>query len=258
MRTRIKVLETRLEHSERILRSLGGETHPAGVSKESTEGNNTERIYHDLAEEQASDGGTTSCSQENWESSSQGSGVGSEPIDLCASQRGLDHFCGDRWTTVTADFELIRQLHLLYFSWEHAACSLFSKYYFIDDRESGRQRYCSPLLVNAIAALGCKFSGRLEVKRGFDNGEKFYMEAKRIWEADQTDRSITTIQATALMSLWEANQGQHSMGAFYARQALSMAVEGGLHRNFGDMNSLETSDREVRSATFWGVFTLDQ
>jgi hypothetical protein len=106
---------------------------------------------------------------------------------------------------VTINVELMKQLHSLYFSWEHAVCSLISKNYFITDRERGRQIYCSPLLVNIIAALGCKFSSRLKIKRDFNTGAKFYLEAERIWETEQSDTSITTIQATALMSLWEVS-----------------------------------------------------
>lgn len=158
------------------------------------------------------------------------------------------------WTKVTANTELVNQLHLLYFSWEHGVCSLFSKYHFIEDRDSGTPRYCSSLLVNAVAALGCKFANRVEIQETFDGGEKFYLEAKRLWEATQDETSITDIQATALMSLWEASKGHHRKGAFYSRQALSMAIEGSFHTDEGH----DAASREVRSATFWGIFTLDQ
>jgi hypothetical protein len=108
-----------------------------------------------------------------------------------------------------------------------------------------------------IAALGCKFSGRSEIKRTFDNGEKFYLEAKKLWEAEQDETSITIIQATALMSLWEASTGQVRKGAFYSREALSMAIEGCFHSDLIDDAHPELG-HEVCSATFWGIFTLDQ
>jgi hypothetical protein len=140
--------------------------------------------------------------------------------------RTAEDICG---TTVTTDFELVRKLHLLYFSWDHPVCSVLSKYDFIKDRDTGSQRYCSPLLVNVIAALGCRFSDRVKIKTNLEGGEKFYSEAERLWGAEHGDTLITTIQATALMSLWEASQGRESKAYYYSRQAMSMAVEGGLH-----------------------------
>ena len=236
MRTRIAELEARLKHSERR-RHL------------------TEQV---MAKGQVSDSKPTPRSQEARKPSEQPLGTGNESIGEsalgCGTQGGSDHHSSKIWTTVTTDVELVKQLHALYFSWEHAVCCLLSKSHFIADRESGRQRYCSPLLVNVLAALGCKFSGRPEVRQGFDNGAKFFLEAERIWETEQGDTSITTIQATALMSLWEASQGRHRRGAFYSRQALSVAVEGGLHRN----SAQGPSEEEVRSTTFWGLFVLDQ
>lgn len=58
--------------------------------------------------------------------------------------------------------------------------------------------------------------------------------------------SITYIQATALMSLWEASQGQHNRGAFYSRQALSMAVEEGLHKK----SAFRASEEQVALLLF--------
>jgi hypothetical protein len=250
MRRHIADLEKRLEHSERTGRLLSGETHPARVSKQLGERDRTERIYQDLVEEQLLDGKSIPRSQEARGHNSQPMESGGKSIGESAlssgTQEGSVYYSGSTWTAVTTNVELVKQLHSLYFSWEHADYPLFSKNHFITDRESGRQRYCSPLLVNVIAALGCKFSGRSEIKRDFDTGAKFYLEAERIWEMEQSDVSITYIQATALMSLWEASQGRHNRGAFYSRQALSMAVEEGLHKK----SALGASEEQVRIATF--------
>ena len=115
----------------------------------------------------------------------------------------------------------------------------------------------SPLLVNMVAALGCRFSDHVKINTNFDGGEKFYLEAPRLWEAEQGDTSITTIQATALMSLWEASRGRDSKAYYYSRQAMSMAVEVGLHVRSANEAFQKISD-EVCSATFWGIFVLDQ
>ncbi|KFY99118.1 hypothetical protein V500_01451, partial [Pseudogymnoascus sp. VKM F-4518 (FW-2643)] len=262
MKPCIEQLETRLKHSDYVLHSLSGKTYAvAAVLKQLNEGDSIEQIHRNLGEKQASDSERMSHGQEGWELSSQLSGTGSEPankrVHSNSIQDPLDRYSTSRWTTVTTDFELVRKLHLLYFSWDHPVCSVLSKYHFIKDCDTGRQRYCSPLLVNIMAALGCRFSDRVKIKTNFDGGERFYLEAERIWGSEQGDTSIATIQATALMSLWEASQGQDSKAYYYSRQAMSMAVEGGLHNRSVNEKLLGISD-EVCSATFWGVFVLDQ
>lgn len=262
MRTRIKELETRLQYSERIFRSLSKEAHITAVLRRLKEGDSTEKIYQYLASQQAADNDAIPHEQKYGGISVQSS-EGSSSVPTGGSSLNsetpeeLNYYPTTLWTIVTTDFELVKQLHTLYFAWEHAVCSLFSKDHFVEDRDSGRHRYCSPLLVNIIAALGCKFSTRVEIREVFDEGEKFYMEAEKLWQTRQDETSITTIQATALMSLWEAGKGQHRKGAFYSRQALSMAIEGCFHNDSMDDKQLRTT-REVRSATFWGIFTLDQ
>lgn len=262
MRTRIKELETRLQYSERIFRSLSKEAHITAVLRQLKEGDSTEKIYQYLASQQAADNDAIPHEQKYGGISVQSS-EGSSSVPTGGSSLNsetpeeLNYYPTTLWTIVTTDFELVKQLHTLYFAWEHAVCSLFSKDHFVEDRDSGRHRYCSPLLVNIIAALGCKFSTRVEIREVFDEGEKFYMEAEKLWQTRQDETSITTIQATALMSLWEAGKGQHRKGAFYSTQALSMAIEGCFHNDPVDDKQLRTT-REVRSATFWGIFTLDQ
>ena len=261
MRTHIKELETRLEYSEQIFRSLRSEIHASEVLRRLKEGDNTEKIYQYLTSRQSADSEYNPRRQEEWDISSGLSEGGSVPFSgttlSSETPEVVNYHPATSWTTVTTDSKLVRHLHSLYFSWEHAVCSLFSKYHFVEDRDSGRQRYCSPLLVNVIAALGCKFSGRPEIQKNFANGEQFYLEAEKLWEAEQDETSITTIQATALMSLWEASTGQHRKSAFYSREALSMAIEGCFHSDLIDNEGPELG-REVRSATFWGIFTLDQ
>lgn len=262
MKSRIEELETRLKHSECVLYSLSGKRYlAAAVLTQLNEGDTIEQIYQNILAKQASDSELMPHSQEARELSSQPSGTGSEPTNerthSSSIQDPVDHYSTSGWTTVTTDFELVKKLHLLYFSWDHPFCSVLSKYHFIKDRDTGRQRYCSPLLVNIMAALGCRFSDRVKINTNFDRGEKFYLEAERIWGAEQGDTSVATIQATALMSLWEASQGRDSKAYYYSRQATSMAVEIGLHNRLVDSESLEISD-EVRSATFWGIFVLDQ
>ncbi|KFZ04386.1 hypothetical protein V501_09180, partial [Pseudogymnoascus sp. VKM F-4519 (FW-2642)] len=126
MKPRIEQLETRLKHSDYVLHSLSGKTYAvAAVLKQLNEGDSIEQIYRNLVEKQASDSERLPHGQEGWELSSQLSDAGSEPtnkrVHSNSIQDPLDRYSTSRWTTVTTDFELVRKLHLLYFSWDHPA-----------------------------------------------------------------------------------------------------------------------------------------
>jgi Fungal specific transcription factor domain len=169
------------------------------------------------------------------------------------SQRGIV----DRWTDVTSNQEFIEHLSILYFRWEYPLFASVSKDQFLADFRTGRQNYCSPLLVNAILAVGCRFSGRPESRAApgdADPGNHFFAEAQRLLPQQRED-SLTKVQALGLMSIREAACGRDSESWFYSGQAIRIAVEMGLHKpSFG----VSLEEQRVRTATFWGAFTLDQ
>jgi hypothetical protein len=158
------------------------------------------------------------------------------------------------WTSVTTNQEVIEHLLSLYFCWEYPTFACLSKRYFLSDFRTGRTRYCSSLLVNAILCLGCRFSNQSDIRI---NPEQFYAEAESLWAEEQNNPSLTTIQAINLMSNWEASCGREKRSWFYARQSIGMAVEMGLHAEL-DGIEMSTAEYEVRSITFWGAFALDQ
>lgn len=169
------------------------------------------------------------------------------------------------WTSLTTDDDMIEHLLALYFCWEYPAFASLSKDHFWADYYSGKIDHCSPLLVNAILALGCRFSDdpavRADPHDGNTAGELFYDEAKRLL-ALQTDRHVvTTIQALSLMSLYQASHGSTSAGMYYAGQAIRLATEMGLHRRPYDTPESPIDshlDETVRTATFWGAYSLNQ
>lgn len=61
------------------------------------------------------------------------------------------------WTDITSDIDLVWHLLALYFCWEYPIFASLSKENFLNDFKDGRPRYCSPMLVNALLALGCRF-----------------------------------------------------------------------------------------------------
>lgn len=70
------------------------------------------------------------------------------------------------WTTVTDDSELVMHLMNMYFTWHYTYFTTLSKTLFWKEflrgkppSEVRRERvYCTPLLVNAMLALGCHFT----------------------------------------------------------------------------------------------------
>lgn len=163
------------------------------------------------------------------------------------------------WTDVTSDIDLVQHLLALYFCWEYPTFASLSKEHFLKDFKDGRQRYCSSMLVNALLALGCRFSTKPNTRSNPDDphtsGDHFFRESLRQYHQEQDHRSLTTIQALGIMSIREASCGRDSESWYYAGQSIRIAMEMGLHLNDGTGDEDEVA---VQAATFWGAFALDQ
>jgi hypothetical protein len=117
--------------------------------------------------------------------------------------------------------------------------------------------------MNAMLALGCRFSdlpeSRADPGDPTTSGDHFFAEAKRLLAEDDR-RSLTAIQAMGLISIREASCGRDTESFYYAGQAIRLAVEAGLHIESSEKTaeSSQHGEEEVRAATFWGAFALDQ
>ncbi len=163
------------------------------------------------------------------------------------------------WTSTTNDINLVHHLLALYFCWEYPTFASLSKEHFLRDFQDGRQRFCSPILVNALLALGCRFSTQPMTRENpndpYTSGNHFFKEALRLFNAERNHHSLPTIQALGIMSIREASCGRDSESWYYAGQSIRLAIEMGLHQH----NSESDDDViAVKSATFWGAFALDQ
>lgn len=162
------------------------------------------------------------------------------------------------WTAITADSSLVQHLLALYFCWEYPTFASLSKEHFLKDFLDGRSRYCSPILVNALLALGCRFSTQPNTRANANDpttsGDHFFAEALRLFAKETNHHNLTTIQALGIMAIREASCGRDSESWYYAGQSVRMAIELGLHRLSGDG---DTDELAVQAATFWGAFALD-
>jgi hypothetical protein len=181
------------------------------------------------------------------------------------------------WTDVTDDPQLILHLLNMYFTWHYTFFTLLSKQLFFRDFSLGRpppgtrrkEQYCTPLLVNAILALGCHFTSHNKARDNPDDsataGDHFFREAKRlIMENDEHERPhLTTVQALALMSVREAGCGREGKGWVYSGMSFRMACDMGLNMDSSHLTvSKEISGGDVqddaRKVTFWGCYQIDK
>jgi hypothetical protein len=178
------------------------------------------------------------------------------------------------WTNVTKDPELVTHLINMYFTWHYTYFTTLSKTAFYRDfmlgmPPSGIRKYCTPLLVNAMLALGCHFTSWPGSREDKDDsataGDHFFREAKRLIMANDEHEHprLTTVQALALMSVREAGCGREAKGWVYSGMSFRMACDLGLNLDSGTLSgSLESglNDEEIdaRRITFWGCFLFDK
>lgn len=214
----------------------------------------------------------------SWHRGSVASQSASENATLSARGRGQEKILGPKfgnqkdddtpnfsgiWTAVTSDKAFVEHIMTLYFCWEYPTFASLSKEHFLEDFEAGNPRHCSPLLVNSILALGCRFSSQPKARAIPDDsntaGDHFFAEALRLLNAQSDRHQLTTIQALGLMSIREASCGRSSESLFLSGQSIRLAIEMGLHKDYKeDESDQEKIEHAVRSATFWGAFSLDQ
>lgn len=165
----------------------------------------------------------------------------------------------ENWTNITEDGSLVQHLLALYFCWEYPTFASLSKEHFLRDFQNGVHRYCSPILVNALLALGCRFSSKSSTRANpndpYSSGDHFFKEAQRLFYLEDEHHNLTTIQALGIMSIREASCGRDSESWYYAGQSIRLAIEMGLHQLQDEGDDDEFA---VQAATFWGAFALDQ
>ena len=175
------------------------------------------------------------------------------------------------WTEATSDPDLVVHLLNMYFAWHYTYFTTLSKSLFYRDFQRGRTghdakrktEYCTPLLVNAMLALGCHFTSwpqaRADPNDSATAGDHFFREAKRlILENDEHENPrLTTVQAFALMSVREAGCGREARGWVYSGMSFRMAYDLGLNIDSGSDN-LDETEIDARRVTIWGCFLFDK
>lgn len=181
------------------------------------------------------------------------------------------------WTNTTNDPELINHLLNMYFTWHYTFFTTLSKQLFFRDFYLGKPptdsrratQHCTPVLVNAILALGCHFTSnpaaRDDPEDSATAGDHFFREAKRlIMENDEHEKPhLTTVQALALMSVREAGCGREGKGWVYSGMSFRMASDLGLNLESSHLTAsreanVDENEEDVRRVTFWGCYLFDK
>jgi Fungal specific transcription factor domain len=126
-----------------------------------------------------------------------------------------------KWTTVTSNTVVLDHLFQLYFAWTHPVHTLFSEGHFVDSYKRQSEKYCSSNLVNAICAMACHLHATADGDDfDFDQLGIEFSDAVRA-DIDADDKSITTIQAFAVMFLVDCARGSGLRASAYLRVATS-------------------------------------
>lgn len=199
--------------------------------------------------------------------------VDESPADSALHPPPLSNNPIPSWTSVTTDAHLITHLIDLYFNYHYAYFTTLSKKLFWRDFAKGASgvsgdatAHCSPLLVNAMLALGCHFTdfaGAYAVPGDSrTKGDHFFAEAKRLILANDefAKPRLVTVQALALMSVREAGCAREAKGWFYSGMSFRMAQDLGLNLEIHGSSRKLMSDEEIdaRKVTFWGCFLFDK
>ncbi|KAL8849144.1 MAG: hypothetical protein Q9221_005867 [Calogaya cf. arnoldii] len=175
------------------------------------------------------------------------------------------------WTEVTKDHDLIVHLMNMYFTWHYTYFTTLSKSLFYRDFLLGmpppgtrrKTEYCTPLLVNAMLALGCHFTSwpaaRANPADSATAGDHFSREAKRLLMENDEHESprLATVQALALMSVREAGCGREAKGWVYSGMSFRMAYDLGLNVD-SSLLSMDEEETDARRMTLWGCFLFDK
>ena len=203
------------------------------------------------------------------ESGTDGEDGGSSTDD--SEQYEEQEYAITSWTMVTSNPDLVVHLLNMYFAWHYTYFTTLSKRLFYRDFQRGKTahdtkrktEYCTPLLVNAMLALGCHFTSWPQARAvpgdSATAGDHFFREAKRlILENDEHENPrLATVQALALMSVREAGCGREARGWVYSGMSFRMAYDLGLNIDSGS-NDLDESEIDARRMTIWGCFLFDK
>ncbi|WAO93270.1 Zn(2)-C6 fungal-type domain-containing protein [Fusarium falciforme] len=137
----------------------------------------------------------------------------------------------------------MRELLNVYLRCEYLPHAVFQNDYFLEYMASGRDTFCSSLLVNALLAYSCTLLYR------------FLAKAKRLWELEADTPRVTTVQAGVILNTVHNICGLDKFGRAYTTHALSLAH---MLRLFDDTEEVQDQrTRDGRCFTAWVLYNYE-
>jgi hypothetical protein len=165
-----------------------------------------------------------------------------------------------RWTNVTNDNQLVSELLNSYFLHHYTIYMGFHKDYFLEDLANGRTQFCSPLLVNTLLAAACHTATSIPDRAKFWSPQnlayQFLAEARRLWEMQDGESSLTAIQAAIVLNIIYDCDTMDKIGRSYLLQAVAMAHDLQLFKSSTD-KAMSKKMQWARSFTAWCLFAWD-
>ncbi|KAG8414869.1 hypothetical protein J3458_008771 [Metarhizium acridum] len=123
-------------------------------------------------------------------------------------------------------------------------------------------RYCTPFLVNAICAVESNFSERAKqfgVLARQNLSDRFFEEAKGLYEREQGRASIPNIIALVLMYIAMAIKGKDRISRIYLYTAYALLSRLSLEQKFQALESRPGSQKEkcIISRVLWGLYIVE-
>ncbi|PWY88117.1 hypothetical protein BO94DRAFT_516614 [Aspergillus sclerotioniger CBS 115572] len=187
------------------------------------------------------------------------------PISSDAAARHLSalyHQARDQETEIPV--ELMNHLVDLYFEWEQPWFQVVDEALFRQSWQTGG-RYCSPLLLNCIFAIGSRYSDREEVRSCPEDpntaGQLYLEVAEVLLHFDLKSPSITTIQSLAIMAMCYVATGFDAKGWLRHGMAIRLALDMGLnldHSNLVRSPQLPAEEVNLRRQIYWALYCTDK
>ncbi|KAJ5630281.1 uncharacterized protein N7484_010381 [Penicillium longicatenatum] len=194
-----------------------------------------------------------------------GSGVTPDTPDLisphCATKY---HECPFEPDAPPISEELQAHLINLYFDWDQPWLQVVNEQLFRESLASGG-RYCSPLLLNCILAVGSRYCDRIEVRTDPNDsntaGKMFICVAERLINNDLRWPKITTIQSLTIMGMYYIATGSDAAGWLQQGMANRLAIDMGFNMDPAVLTgtvSLPAIEIELRRQIYWALYCHDK
>jgi hypothetical protein len=157
------------------------------------------------------------------------------------------------WTKIIGDADLLKHLMELYFTWVHPVHMVLSEPHFRASFTGHDEHYCSSALVNVMCAMACHLLDPADEATELDGtdaeklGDRFMDETRSLIRPEDQNK-LTTVQAFAIMFLYDAGSGRALKASAYIRFASTSLT---------DPNFQSDVHRDAWQITMWGVHSLN-